>query len=479
MRATTVGCWMLNVERWVFSFVLLFVAGCTTYHPEPISPEKTAAAFDARSLADEHLRAFFATNHLILPGPREAWDLKQLTLAAFYFQPSLAEARAQLLAAQAATLTAGERPNPSVTVTPGYDNQVPGTPTPWIVPVSFDWPIETAGKRGKRIAQAQFQAESARWSLVGTVWQVRSQLRTALLDLYFARETQALLSRQVAAQSNVVRLLHGQFEAGAVSSYEVTQARTTLAAALLALQDAVGKANQARVEMAHALGIPLRSLNGVKFSFVQFNRFPRDLARPEVRRRALLDRADVRAALADYAASQSALQIEIANQYPDVHLGPGYAYNSGNAGDNEWELGLTVTLPVLSQNQGPIAEARAKRAQAAAHFLTIQADAVAEIDSALAGYRAALQQVATARTLLDNSQQQLESVRAQAQAGELDPLAVANAEVEFATSGQNRLNALVQAQQSLGRLEDAAQSPLTLPAASLDAAENNFAPDSK
>jgi multidrug efflux pump subunit AcrB len=90
--------------------------------------------------------------------------------------------------------------------------------------------------------------------------------------------------------------------------------------------------------------------------------------------------------LAEYSASQADLQIEIANQYPDIHLGPGYAYNAGSAGDNQWDLGLTVTLPVLNQNQGPIAEAQAKRAQAAAHFLSIQAAAVSEIDSALAGY---------------------------------------------------------------------------------------------
>jgi outer membrane protein TolC len=186
-----------------------------------------------------------------------------------------------------------------------------------------------------------------------------------------------------------------------------------------------------------------------------------------------LNRADVRGALAEYAASQSALQLEIANQYPDIHLGPGYAWNNGNAGDNQWELGLSVTLPVLNHNEGPVAEAEAKRTQAAAHFLTVQANAIAGIDSALAGYRAALQQVATAKAMLENFRKQLNSIRAQEQAGETDPLAVANAEVEFATGEQSRLGAMVQAQQALGQLEDAVQNPLTLSPAELKAAENN------
>ena len=76
---------------------------------------------------------------------------------------------------------------------------------------------------------------------------------------------------------------------------------------------------------------------------------------------------------------------------------------------------------------------------------------------------AALQQSATAKALLDNLQKQLDSVRAQAQAGEVEPLAVANAEAEYATGAQSRLDALVKAQQALGQLEDAVQSPLTLP----------------
>ena len=227
-----------------------------------------------------------------------------------------------------------------------------------------------------------------------------------------------------------------------------------------------------RVQLANALGLPLRALDGVKFSFAGLDRFPGELTKPEVRCQALLNRSDVRGALAEYAASQSALQLEVANQYPDVHLGPGYGWNTGNAGDNQWTLGLSLTLPVLNQNQGPVAEAKAKRAAAAAHFLTVQTAAIAEIDSALAGYQAALQQRATATALWDNLQKQLDSVRAQAQAGEVEPLAVANAEVEFNTGAQNRLDALVRAQQALGQLEDAVQSPLTLPSSVLDAAQS-------
>jgi len=451
----------------MFFAFLHFAAGCATYHPQPIAPEKTAAAFDARSLTSESLRAFLETNRAAGEWPREAWDLNALTLVAFYYQPSLAEARAQWAAVEAAKITAGERPNPTVGFTPTYDTT---TPPPWIFGVTWDVPVETAGKRGKRIAQASHLSEAARWNFVSAAWQTRSHVRAALLNLYAARETESLLARQESAQSNVVRLLEGQFAAGAVSSYEVTQARVALETTRLARQDATGQSAQTRVQLAGALGLPLQALDAVKLSFDGLDRFPQDLTAPAVRRDAILNRADVRGALADYAASQSALQLEIAKQYPDLHLGPGYELDQT---DNKWSLGVSLDLPVLNHNQGPVAEAKANRATAAAHFLTVQTTAIAEIDSALAGYDAALQKSATAKTLLADLQKQLDTVHAQAQAGEVEPLAAANAEAEYATGAQSQLDALVKAQTALGLLEDAVQSPLTLAPDTIRAAENN------
>jgi outer membrane protein TolC len=437
------------------------------YHPQPISPEKTAAAFDARSLAAAGLRTFLETNQVAVPGPDEVWSLKPLTLAAFYYQPALAEARAQWAAVEATQITAGQRPNPTVGFTPTKDTT---TTPPWIYGVTWDIPIETAGKRGKRIAGAKNLSEAAKWDFVSAAWQARSHVRAALLNLYSARETESLLARQEAAQSNVVRLLEGQLTAGAVSSYEVTQARVALETTRLARQHATGQSAQARVQLAVALGLPLHALDSVKLSFDGLDQFPQDLTAPEVRRDAILNRADVRGALADYAACQSALQLEIARQYPDLQLGPGYELDQT---DNKWSLGVSLDLPILNHNQGPVAETKANRAAAAAHFLTVQTTAIGEMDSALAGYDAALQKSATAKTLLDDLQKQLDTVHAQAQAGEVEPLTLANAEAEYATGAQNQLEALVKAQEALGQLEDAVQSPLTLPLDAIHAAENN------
>jgi outer membrane protein TolC len=462
----------MNFYQALLGGVLVFT-GCVRFHPQPLSPAQTAAKFEARSLTNPNLAAFLRTNGVV---PGRAWTLRDLTYVAFYYQPDLALARAQWETARAGEVTAGERPNPTVSLTPGYDGQIPGAPSPWIVPITFDLPIETAGKRGRRIEQSQHLSDSAYWKFIGAIWQVRSGVRSALSAYEVAERTRVLLTDQAAAQSNVVRLLQGQLSAGAVSGFDLTQARVALDTDQISLEEANGQVIQARAQLAGALGLPASALAAVEFANEDFEKMPMNLARPEVREQALLGRADVRSALADYAASQSALQLAIAGQYPDVHLGPGYAWNTGSAGDNEWQLGLSVTLPFLNQNKGAIGEAEAKRRELAAAFLSVQAKAISQIDGAIASYHAAVEELQTAAALAARVEQRLKLVHSMANSGDVDPLAVANAEVEFSAGAMARLNSLARAQQALAQVEDAVQSPLTLPEQTMQTAEARHDP---
>ncbi|MHB1936845.1 MAG: TolC family protein [Acidobacteriaceae bacterium] len=476
MQLSNRGCLSRLQRRYLVLLALGLLAGCAHFVSRPISPEKSLSRYDHRSLSSPGLKAFLAANHVGTPAPGRRWGLKTLTLVALYYQPSLAEARARLLAAQAAQITAGERPNPSLSVSPAYDSGVPSALSPWIVPVRIRWPIDTAGRRADRLAEARHAAMAARWDLVTSVWSVRSRVRAALLELYAARRAEVLRGRQEQALRTVVTLLKGQFRAGALSSYEVTRARIKLDRAILAQQAAAGQVRQARIDLANALGVPRRALAAIRLSHREFTTFPKALTRTQVRREALLGRADVRAALERYAASQSALQLQIARQWPRLNLGPGYAWNAQLAGDSEWSLGLGLTLPVLNRNQGPIAEARARRRLAAAHFLTVQSAAITQIDRALAAYRTALLRVKTAGALQRSLRGQLVATTAQVQAGSRQPLDLAEARVALVAGERNRLTTRIEAQQALGRIEEALQNPLTFRPLALHDARHPFFP---
>ena len=184
----------------------------------------------------------------------------------------------------------------------------------------------------------------------------------------------------------------------------------------------------------------------------------------EARRAALQSRPDILAALAEYEATQAALQLEIAKQYPDVHLQPGYQFDQG---DNKWSLGLTVELPVLSQNQGPIAEATARRQEAAARFNALQAKVLAEIDRAVAVFWLSETNAAALRALAGEQAKRSEAVAAQLKAGAADQLDLLNAQLESAAAELVQLEGQIKLQQALVALEDAVQRPLNLPAAVL------------
>jgi outer membrane protein TolC len=456
-----IGRWALNVQCSMFFAALLFAAGCATYQPQPVAPEKTAAQWESRRLDEAGLKKFLEQNlgRELKTWPETNWDLPELTLVAFYDHPSLAVARAQWLVAAAGLKTAGARPNPSVTVTPGYDAQIPGNYSPWLIPVTFDLPIETAGKRGKRLAEAEKISESARWSFVSAVWQVRSGVRASLLDFIIAGRRAALLQNQFATQQQIVKLLQQRFDAGEISRPELTIAQIALNKTQLDLSDARSKQAEAHSRLAEALGLSEAALNRENLNYNFATPDVEQLTSAEARKVALRSRADILVALADYAAAEADLRLQVAKQYPDLHFGPGYAWNSGNAGDNQWSLGLTLELPVLDQNQGPIAEAVARRKLAAAKFLERQAQVVGEIDRAVAGFRVAGEQWRTGKELLAAEQRQQQSIAAQRQAGADDSLDWLSAQLEWHSAQLAQLDNQAKLQAAYGALEDALQCP--------------------
>jgi outer membrane protein TolC len=442
---------------WLLLPLVFLLSGCAHFTSQPLAPEKSAAQLDARRLDDTGLKHFVASNSVgqFKNWPPAKWDFSALTLAAFYFHPDLALARAQWQLTEAGEKTAGGRPNPTLTVTPEYNSSTL-VPTPWAPAMNFDLPLETMGKRGKRMAEAQNNSEAARFNFISSAWHIRNGVRGALSEFSTAQKRSELLKKQFATQNEISRRLWQRFNAGALARSELVPAQMALNRTQLELASAQAKLGETRSRLAEAVGLPLAALDGIQFE-TEFQQ--PDLAALNsinARRAALLGRSDIRAALAEYAAAEANLRLEIAKQFPDVHLNPGYLYDQG---DNKWSLGLTFELPLLNQNQGPIAESRARREVAAAKFLQLQAQVIGVTDRAVAGLAAAQAQLKTGDALLDMAQRQQKSVAAQVKAGSADPLDALNAEMELNTIRLGQLDGAAQFQAAVGALEDALQRP--------------------
>lgn len=442
------------------SIFMALLASCATYQPHALDPTQNAAAFETRSLDDPGLQTFLRDQPSQPTASPPGWDLRRLTRVALYYHFDLDVARAKWQAARAAAITAGARPNPGINTSIEYNTDASEGVTPWSPGIGLSIPIQTAGKRHKRIAQAMQLAEAARLDLLDASWLVRSRVRTGLLG---AMASETFLRRQQALEAERVRLMQRRVELGFAAQPDLTLSRIALQKTTLAADEAYKRLAENRATLAAALGLPIAALNGIDVSLSEFNRVPAmsELPAKEVERQALLHRPDLLAALAEYRASESALQLEVAKQYPDLTLSPGLLLDAGQA---KWSLGLSLVLPLLDRNQGPIAEARAKREQAAANVLAVQSRAIGEVERALAGYRAVIEKLRSADALVAAQHKKEQSDVRMQRAGEIERPMLLGTQVELAAAEQARLETLVQTQQALGALEDAIRRPIAIAA---------------
>ena len=167
------------------------------------------------------------------------------------------------------------------------------------------------------------------------------------------------------------------------------------------------------------------------------------------------------AALDAYAASEAALRLELARQYPDLHLGTGYQFDQGQ---NKWGLGLSLELPVMNRNEGPIAEADrgAQRGGGALHGAPGAGDRGARAGAGGATRRASISwRVSTRSIALQESQ--LARARSALALGAIDRPAELAAELELRSGELARVDARQALEQSLAALEAALQGPLVAP----------------
>lgn len=415
------------------------------YEPRPLEPERAVEAYRARSLADAKL------------GDVQQWDLPQLTQAALRLHPDLAVARAQWRAAQAAEITAGQKPNPTLSAGGEHHSRADGI-SPWTFTLGIDIPIETHGKREARIAEATALSDAAKLDIAQTAWQVRSRLRTKLLDLYAIEVRARQLQREADVRIQIVALLEARANAGLVAGTDLADARLLLQKSRTALEAETARRAEARAAIAASIGVPAAAFAGAPISFAAFEHDTATLPAEDVQRAALFNRPEVRKALANYAAAEARLQLEIAKQYPDFSIAPGYSWDQG---DNRWGLSLvSIALSMLNKNEGPIKQAQAQREVLAQQFNALQASVIGEQAQALAAWQAAKTQTDKTRQLVDAQQARLAQTQRQFDAGYADRLELTTAQLELVTAQAAVLDAQLNTQRALGQLEDAVQQPL-------------------
>ena len=449
--------------RFIVCCLAALPTGCATVHvaPAPVAPQVTLAAFDGRSLAATGLQSFMeaALGQSLAVWPPAAWDLNTLTLAAFYYHPDLDVARASWSEARAAIVTAGGRPNPELGFTASLVRGADPGDVPWILQPGVGLVIETAGKRGHRIAQAQAMSAATRVGIAETAWQVRSRVRTHLLDHLLAERELALLRAEEAIRADYADALQTKLDLGDASRHEVDLARVELQRLRVAVRASESQVEDTRVALAGALGLRPVALASARLAHDSVE-VPPSLdpsAMLNMERNALVTRTDILAALARYQVAEAAVRVEVARQYPDLQIGPGFRWRES---ERRWVFDFGIPIPLLNRNEGPIAEAVARRERAASEVLGRQAAATDQIARASTRYAGALRELQTARDVLTAAETRRSTVSERFAVADVDRTAMLGADLELALARAHALTALRKAQMELGALEHALQQPL-------------------
>lgn len=429
----------------LLTLVLLLTACATqTYESKPLAPAQVAETFSARTLADAGL------------GEVTTWGLPELTQAALRLHPDLNVARAQWRAVQAGETTAGQKPNPTISTSGEHHSQHQGV-TPWTLNLGIDIPIETHGKREARMEQAAALSEAARLEIAQAAWNIRSRLRARLLELFAIEQQAAQLEREEAVHQKIVNLLEARVNAGMAAGTDLSDARLEWQRTRVLLDAEIARKQEARAALATAIGVPDNALNEVRLSFSAFEQINDKLPARDAQRAALLNRIEIRKALASYEAAEAKLKLEVAKQHPDFSLSPGVSWDQA---DFKWSLGLSLILALMNKNEGSIAEARAAREVEAEKFNALQAGIIGEQAQAWTRWQSAQDDIPKARRLVAAQSARLAQTQRQFDAGYADRLELTTAQLALVSAEAAVLAARLKAQRALGALEDTVQQPL-------------------
>lgn len=392
--------------------------------------------------------------------PIQKWNLDDLIHCALFFNPTLDTAREQWRSAEAAKLTAGQRPLPSVRGSYSDSNNANEEISPYAYSISISIPIETANKRNIRIESAQHLSEAAKLNIAQNAWKLRYDVTNTFNEYHANRELIRILLKEQSYREDIVAIYQKRIELGEAANVELSRAKLQLQALNTELESRQRNHAVLLSRLASHLGLPLHQVEQMNIQDSRDSihaKALQNLSKDDLQTRALLNRLDIRIALERYAVAEAKVKMEIAKQYPDLVMTPDYTYEFGN---KIWSLGLSGLMTMLTKNKIAIAEATQLREVEAKQFETLQTNVIAEVNVANAKLTQSAQILANRKLLHEQQQGNTKRMENRLRAGEIDRLELNYAKLEEVIAEQQLALANMQLAASTNELENAIQAPL-------------------
>ncbi len=338
------------IQKMIWSFMLLFLAGCQTYTPKPIDLE----SFDRQwsTISPDSLLPSQASD----PNNSE----QKITLAMaeeimLFGNPQLRRSRSQAGLAEVSAEYAGLWDDPELRL--GLLKNQNLTEDNWFYGVSLGFTIPLSGRLAIEKDQANKKVDIAYLQVIEMEWQTKRQFRQAWFKWL---QVDALYRLEQSYLNDLETIIHRSkqlAQAGELSSTDVDIISIEYTKRQLESSRLAAKEKQLQLELFKLMGlkpnpnislvndwptaqtIDLPSLENIKQAFTQSH--PTLLIAKE-----------------NYALAELDLHREIKKQYPDISLGPAFEHEEGQS---KIGLGLGLPLGILNANKQGIAQSHAKR----------------------------------------------------------------------------------------------------------------------
>lgn len=369
--------------------------GCVTYSAQPLEPEAELAALRDRSL-EGFVVQFARPGQGRVPDPeKHVFDLAQglgedeLIAVALTLSPELRAKRLEIGEAQAFLIAAGLWPNPVLSL--GYRPGLGGArgysaEANLLVELLRPW------ERSARKEAAAARVDETQAGIVAEEWRVVRETRTGRLSVLFQEQTLAVLGEEIALRESTLALARKRREVGEGTELDISLAELELAEIRRDRRRADTELASARRDLNRILGLPPEyalklSDSGKMIAITVFD----DLPDPEVDRRLLAGRFELRAKEASYRKAEHELELAVYRQFPALFVGPS-ASREPESG-NYLGAALSLELPLFNRNQAEIAEKENLRERTHAEYAALLHRLRAEAYEARSQLRSARQEI--------------------------------------------------------------------------------------
>ena len=348
--------------------------------------------------------AALATAALVIARPSGAQDTTRFTYAealqrALAANPAIVAAQARRAIGAAGVAVAGERLNPEGRVE--FDRDTPHQA------YSFALPLELGGKRGKRVAVAQAEVQTAEAEINQLIVETRNAVRRAFFERTIADSRLSVLNDLQSILARARDAARARFDAGSSPRLELLQAELELSQAQNEATGARGALMAARARFNALLGLPPNADTTIVASDLE-PALTLDAATARARS------ASTELALIDRRIAEQQARVAMAKSLQTPDVTPEGSITHGFSQDNPfqtgWKVALGVTLPIFTTHKAGVALEEATLAQLQAERSAADTRIAAGVAAALAVADAQRQEFITYRDEILPRAQQVETM---------------------------------------------------------------------